>query len=221
MTIKVAVLTAIYDGYDVLRPVLPQNGDFDIEWICVTDTPSVVNEPQGWNIRFESRPGVHPNLAAKKPKMTPEVYTEASHIIWLDASFQIRNADFVSEALAYADPIAQFIHPDRTCLYDEANISAGIHFKYGGHPFTEQTGKYKQWGHPKRWGLWATGVIARKMDNQLECFGRAWLQECELYSFQDQVSQPAVLRQFGLYPTSFPGTPYDNPWLRFKGSGRH
>lgn len=221
MSTKVAVITAIYDGYDSLRPVLPQNGDYDIEWICVTDTLAVVAEPRGWEVLFEPRPGVHPNLAAKRPKMLPWRYTDAENVIWIDASFRIVNPNFVHEALLYANPFAQFVHPERDCLYDEAKLSERMPYKYGGHPFKTMLERYSSWGHPQHWGLWATGVSARKYSPEMREFGRRWLDECEQYSFQDQVSQPAVLNQFGLYPIAFPGSPYQNPWIEFQGSGRH
>lgn len=221
MTEKVAVLTAIYDNYDVLRKVLPQNGNLDIEWICVTDSLDVVNEPQGWTVVYNPRPGVHPNLAAKHPKMLPMNYTEAPRSIWMDASYEIVNPDFVQEALSFADPIAQFNHPWRQCSYEEGNVSTQLTYKYGGHRFWTQMHEYREAGHPDQWGLWETGLIARQHTDEIKAFGEAWLAECEKWSFQDQVSQAPVLRVHGLRPTYFPGDRTDNTWLAYRASGRH
>jgi len=221
MSPKVAVITAIYDNYDSLKPVLPQNGGYDIEWICVTDSPEVVAEPRGWRVLFEPSPGVHPNLAAKRPTMLPWQYTTAEQVVWIDASFQILNMDFIRAVLSLANPIAQFVHPERQCIYDEATLSQTMTYKYGGHNFAEQTARFRAEGHPVRWGLWATGVIARTKTDTVVEFGQAWHDECHLFSFQDQVSQPAVLRKFGLRPEALTGGPYQNPWLVFRGSGRH
>lgn len=221
MTQKVAIITAIYDNYDVLRPVVSQAGDFDIEWLCVTDTSDVVTDPQGWAVLLEPRPGVHPNLAAKRPKMLPWNYTDAEVVIWIDASYQILSPLFVRDVLATAHPLAQFVHPDRQCIYDEAAVSQQMVYKYGGHNFPEQIARFRAEGHPPYWGLWATGVIVRYKTQTLIDFGKAWHEECHLYSFQDQVSQPPLLRKFGLRPESLAGGPYQNPWLMFKGSGRH
>lgn len=221
MTSRVAVLTAIYDNYDVLRPVLPQAGDLDIEWICITDTLNVVDNPQGWTVVFERRPGVHPNLAAKWPKMVPWKYTEASTSIWMDASYEIVNPNFVAEAITFADPIAQFNHPWRQCSYAEALVSKGLGYKYPNHPFDAQTQRYREAEHPDQWGLWETGLIARHHTERVKGFGRDWLRECQMWSFQDQVSQAPLLNHWGLRPTLFPGDRTANNWLKYRASGRH
>ena len=53
---QVALITAIYDGYDVLKPVLPQAG-VDVEWIVVTDTVPDAVAAAGWTVVHEPRPG--------------------------------------------------------------------------------------------------------------------------------------------------------------------
>ena len=67
---QVALITAIYDGYDVLKPVLPQAG-VDVEWIVVTDTVPDAVAAAGWTVVHEPSPGEHPNRAAKHPKYRP------------------------------------------------------------------------------------------------------------------------------------------------------
>lgn len=68
-----AVVTAVYDRYDTLKPALPQSGP-KVDWVCVTDDPGL--EADGWRIVVQPRPGVHPNRAAKHPKCEPWRYTE-------------------------------------------------------------------------------------------------------------------------------------------------
>jgi hypothetical protein len=219
----VAILTAIYDAYDELKPVLPQTG-VDVEWICVHDgAPPPAEAAKGWTLVYEPRPGVHPNRAAKHPKYEPWKYTDAPVSVWVDASFRVVSDRFAVEAaagLTDEEPIAQFQHPWRDCLYAEAKESAAL-AKYAGEPVLEQANAYALTGHPERWGLWATGVIARRHTDAVRELGGRWLHETEQWSFQDQISQPYALRETGLRPHAFPGSHLATPWLAYEGSARH
>ena len=219
----VALITAIYDGYDELKPLLPQAG-VDVEWICVHDgVPPDAVAAQGWTLVYEPREGVHPNRAAKHPKYEPWKYTDAPVSRWVDASFRIMSDRFAVEAtagLTDVEPIAQFQHPWRDCLFAEAKESAGL-AKYAGEPVLEQAESYRTAGHPEGWGLWATGVIARRHTEAVRKMGWLWLAETYRWSFQDQISQPFALREKGLRPTAFPGSHLATPWLAYEGSGRH
>lgn len=221
---SIAVLTAVYDQYDDLKPALPQTGA-DVDWVFVTDDPALQGEKElrGWRVVYEPRPGVHPNRAAKRPKFLPWEYTNAPASVWVDASFRIVSEAFAVDALKHADPIAQFTHPWRDCLYDEtAECIAIARHKYPPGLLARQAASYRQAGHPEHWGLWATGVIARQHDDaRVKQLGQRWLEEVEQWSFQDQVSHPYVVREAGLRPTPFPGTHLANPWLAYEGSGRH
>jgi hypothetical protein len=141
--------------------------------------------------------------------------------VWVDASFRIGSTTFAVDALSYADPIAQFVHPWRDCLYDEADAVLGLK-KYA--PDTEvhaQKAAYLRIAHPEHWGLWATGVIARQHTTRVRMLGDAWTMEVYNHTYQDQISQPFVLRNVDLRPTGLPGTHFSNPWLTYEGSARH
>ena len=49
----------------------------------------------------------------------------------------------------------------------------------------------------------------------------AWNAEVDAWSFEDQISQPYVLRNLGLRPAVLPGYYRDNQWLRVEASGKH
>lgn len=222
MTVQAALLSAIYDGYDSLKPALSQSG-LTVEWVLVTDDEALYRgdaDPLGWQIVYEPRPDLHPNRAAKHPKMLPCDYTAADQSVWLDASFAVVSPTFVADVLEHADPLAQFVHPWRDCALAEAEASAAIP-KYAGEPILEQATAYRAAGHPAGWGLWATGVIARHHTPEVVAWGKAWLAEIERWSFQDQLSHPYTLRLRGLRPASLPGTHFANAWLAYQGSGRH
>lgn len=216
----VALVTAVYDGYDTLKP-FPEQTAASVDAVCVTDDPDLSCE--GWRMIVEPRPGVHPNRAAKRPKMLPTLYSGAVRSIWIDASFEIVSRDFVAEVIAHVDgssPVAQFVHPWRDCIYDEADASIGL-AKYAGEPIAEQATWHREDGHPERWGLWATGVIARWHTPAVRRFGELWLGHCNVWSFQDQISEAPALRRCNLRPVPLPGDHLTNPWLVYKASGRH
>ena len=219
---QVAILTAIYDGYDSLKPVLPQAG-VDVEWIVVTDTVPDAVAAAGWTVVHEPRPGEHPNRAAKHPKYRPWEYTDADVSLWVDASFRVVSAQFAIEATARLtdeEPIGQFVHPWRDCLFAEATESARLP-KYEGEPSLEQAAAYRAAGHPEHWGLWATGVMARRHTPAVRELGERWSEETDRWSFQDQISQPFVLREVGLRPWALPGSHLATRWLAYEGSARH
>jgi len=213
---NVAILTAVTDHYDTLREIVPQTVEH--EAICVTDDPDLRSDT--WNVVYEDRGDVHPNRAAKHPKCCPWRYTDADLTIWIDASFEIVSPQFVYAMSIYDH--AQFRHPWRDCAYDEARVSLEM-AKYANEPLVGQMADMRERGHPNGWGLWASGLIVRRRSDVQEKFGQAWLDDIYRWSFQDQVSQPPVLREHGLRPDVIPGFYHEgqNPWLVWKGSGRH
>ena len=214
-----AVITAVYGAYDTLKPVLPQDG-LNVDWVCVTDDPTFRGGALGWRMVYQPAPGLPPNRAAKAAKLRPDVFTPAPASVWIDASFRITSPTFAADVLAFADPIAQFLHPWRDCLYEEAQASALL-AKYAGEPIVGQVAAYREGDYPEHWGLWAAGVIARKHTPQVREFGIRWGEEIDWWSFQDQVSEPFVLRELGLRPTNLPGTHFANQWITYEGSDDH
>ncbi len=214
-----AIITAIYDGYDELKPALEQTG-LSVDWVLVTDNEDATTYGTGWRKLLEQRPGVHPNRAAKRPKMLPWEYTDAPSSIWIDASFRIMSPSFAVDVMEHARPITQFGHPSRDCIYTEAALS-GTMPKYAGEPLEEQMSRYRLAEHPQHWGLWATGLIGRHHTAEVKEFGKLWLEQCELWSFQDQVSEAYALRKTGLRPVELPGAHWSNPWVHYEASGRH
>jgi hypothetical protein len=215
----VAILTAVYDGFDTVKPVLKQAG-LDVDWILVTDAVPDTEAVQGWTVVHEPRPEMPPNRAAKAAKFEPWKYTDAPASVWIDASFRVTSPDFGAAMLEYAKPIAQFEHPWRDCLYAEAAEVAALGMDPEGVA-AWQADRYREAGHPAGWGLWACGVIARRHTAAVKRMGAAWAHEVETGSVRDQVSQPFVLREAKLRPASLPGTHLANAWLKYEGSGRH
>jgi len=198
-------VTACYGGVDTtLRP--PAVQDMPVQWVCFTDEPDL-RAPLPWKVIHQPPRFDHPNLAAKVHKTTPDV--GCPDVVWVDASMEITSPSFVREALAARrDGVAVFTHPRRECIYDEADASLGGEGqggKYAGQPLVEQVAHYRAEGHPEKAGLYACGVVAWDLTNPTAVkLGRAWLAECERWSWQDQLSFPVVCRRLGITPGTFP-----------------
>lgn len=207
----VAVISSLYGAYD--QPASPVPQTVDAEWVMVTDQPAA---PDPWQVITEPRPGAHPRLAAKTAKCRPDLYSDAEILIWIDASFQITSPDFVAwcvDQLGDA-PIAQIRHPVRQSITDEAHASARM-CKYDGLPLLPQVHHYVNGGHPDDWGLWATGLIVYRRNTCL-ILGDSWLAEQVRWTYQDQLSEPVLLRQFGITPRDLPGPLWEHPMFRIR-----
>jgi hypothetical protein len=203
----IAVISSIYGSYD--RPAAPVAQDVDCEWVMVTDA-AMTRWP--WKPIHEPRPGLHPRLAAKVAKCRPDLYTNADITIWVDGHLRIIDPSFVRwAAAAVADhSLAQLPHPQRISLLDEAALSATLP-KYAGLPVASQAAHYLEGGYPDSWGLWAAGLIVRRITPDLQRFGDAWLAEQVRWTVQDQLSEAPLLWRMGIRPADLDGPLVGHP----------
>jgi len=222
----VAIITSVTDGYDTLKRIMPQFG-LTTEWVAVTDGKETAEPDHGWQLCdvdawAENADRSHPNRLAKIAKCEPWRFTDAPYSIWIDSSYRVTSPLFAFEAVKFANPIAQFVHPWRNCIFDEATASKELTRYDDQRQFiNDQVREYRSIGHPENWGLWATGVIVRKHKPDVGEHGSQWLAEIRRHSYQDQISEPVILRLCDLRPNPLPGDHITNPWLRYEGSARH
>lgn len=210
---SVAVLSACYAGYDLVRAQEPQ--DVDVDFILFTDDPGL--EAPGWKVVVDEAHGAHPNLAAKRVKLLPPI--PHRWVVWIDANTQITYPSFVREASKYVnDGIALYRHPRRECIYEEAEASLGAESqngRYEGIGIEDQVAHYRAEGHPEHAGLYACGTIVWDQENpEARQLGFAWMTECSKWTHQDQISFPVVCRRLGIEPGVFPHRQLER---RFRG----
>ena len=204
----IVVYSAIMGGHDHLKS---QPRHPTVDFVCFTDNPRL-NHPQ-WNVVHISNQGLPNRLSAKRMKMCPDRWVRPwTHSIWIDASVQIKTPAFydvcVAELQRYG--IAMFRHPDRDCIYDEAEISMSM-AKYEPQAIERQIRRLRSTGFPAHAGLWACGIIGRRSGHaSIAALGRAWLTECFRSSPQDQISLPPLLNAVGLDPGTIPGNLWSN-----------
>lgn len=213
----------MYGGYDILRAQADQT--LDADWLCFTDHD--IDAPEPWKVIVEAPRYKEPRMAAKFYKTQPSALGY-DDVVWLDANMQVTSAEFLAGALASRhDGIAAWKHPQRDDIYTEFDASKALE-KYRGSRMVSQIARYRGEGHPAKGGLYACGTIAwDATDQRALTFGDAWLDECEQFSPQDQLSFPVVARRLGMRPGTFPvhqlgdrrpprGSPwaFENDWLR-------
>lgn len=211
---KVYIYTAIFGAYDNLKEQPPQN--LDCEFLCFTDNPELRSKT--WRIiqhEDERTAGMPTRMRARRLKiMNHELFSpparkwwpfpkadgetlRCDYSIWIDGSVRIKQETFAEEMIGYLGRygMAMFIHPDRDCIYDEAEVCAQPEFiKNRGLPLREQVEHYRSEGYPERNGLIATTVLARDMRRkELSKINRDWWQELLKWTNRDQLSLPYVL----------------------------
>ena len=199
------IVSAIFGGYD--HPKQHAQQSVLCEFVTVTEDDRYAD--------------LHPRRAAKRPKLFPWEYADTDLTVWIDGAFQITSPDFAADIvdiLATTD-LALFRHPWRDCIYDEVHASREMR-KYAGEPLEEQAAAYGRAGHPRNWGLWACGVIARRDTPVNRDLSYAWWDEMAVWSYQDQLSLPVVLRRHGVIPDELPGQVFANPWLTWHNHTR-
>lgn len=205
----VAIISAIFGGYDVIKTPVEQS--VDCTFTMVTDRKMDV---PAWNVVAEAKSDMHPRLAAKLPKLRPWDYApEADAWIWIDGAFQVVSETFAEEAVASAvADVSMWAHPWRDCLYQEAKASAEIP-KYQTTPVLPQADHYRRMGFPGGAGLWATGLIVYR--RRTDALADRWWSEMDRWGYQDQISLPVAL---ATTRTSIGALPYGymaGPWLRW------
>jgi hypothetical protein len=207
------VYTAIYGGYDELKPH-PEHPGVD-RWVCYTDDPSLVDTP-GWDVIVAPSRFKHPRMDAKWWKCHPPA---DGYTIWIDGSMLIHDPAFFStvlELLQSGEDMVMFRHPVRTSIIDEARVSEQM-TKYAGLPVVQQAHHYcNEWGWHDR-QLWASTSIGRRHTSTMLQFGAAWFSECEGWTYQDQISLPPLLARYGIVPAALPHNLWKNPWFGLRG----
>lgn len=217
---KVAIYSSIMGDYEATAKPLPP--DLDVPAIMFTDNPRIVEQAPaaGWTVvetswpyeLFEANPAngdpaiTRPMLAHKYWKTHPAEAmrfagmpdVEAS--IWLDGSMQIRGggSEFVANNLAALgdDDWSLMSHPWRRCVFDEAVYSSTLIFRYDSAAMMRQHDRYLKQGHPRGWGLFATGHMVRRHSHAANELGRHWWNHNVEFSHQDQISLPVLMRWY-------------------------
>lgn len=193
------VYTAVFGGYDSVRPVRPCDG---CDFVCFTDNPVTV--ARGWQLRLVSDADEPPALLNRKIKMLAHRYlADYSQSLYIDGHVSLRRCPAVlfDKYLGHAE-IAIPAHLDRRCAYEEAAycVAEGI---IPAEITAQQMASYASQGFPRRSGLSENGVILRRhLEPRIVDLMEAWWLEYLHKARRDQLSLPflAWQRQIAITP---------------------
>lgn len=197
---KTIVYSAIYGNYDE-----PKKHPLGTKPILFTDSI----ESEDWEVRKVERKEVHPRMQAKYFKCMSHEVLDCDISIWIDGSATIKTPNFEDWCLKQLgdSDIALFRHPDRSCIYIEADFCKDMP-KYRELPIMEQVQEYETMGYPKNAGLWACGLLIRRHNDKVKKFNKLWWRHNNKHTYQDQLSFPICAREADLSI----GTIGDNQW---------
>lgn len=199
---KVAIVTAIYGEYEYPKPLPPELRDIDVVAYIYSDSERVCHEAVelGYFAILDEMEDIStPMLKAKYWKTHPTSaapFRDAS--IWLDGSMIITVPGnvFVDNCLkALGDDDISFTpHPLRNCIHPEASVTAAL-ARYADCDPIAQVSFYRDVvGHPVNGGLMASGAFTIRHTDETEHWGKLWWDECNNWTYQDQLSLPVITR---------------------------
>ncbi len=199
------IYSAIAGARDLPRPIAPPPG-----WRCVlfTDRTSA----PGWERQPITVFDIDPARTAKVYKVMPHrFFPGIAYSLWIDGNILPASApdDLVDRYLA-SDDIAVHRHPDRDCVFDEADVCARLGLDEA--PVIEaQMNRYRRAGYSRGAGLAALGVVLRRHTDAIRTLNERWWQEIETGSRRDQLSFDVTSRALGLRYATFDSHCFDGP----------
>jgi hypothetical protein len=192
--------TAIFGGRDTLAdPGLVTPG---CRYVCFTDA-SVRSDV--WEIVLQPPGHPDPRQQARRHKVLAHRFFETQYSLWVDGSIRI-NVDIRALIDRYLDgaDLALFAHPDRDCLYDEAEVCLELGLDRPDR-IRSQIERYRRAGLPQHIGLAATIVLLRRHTATMVQLNEAWWREIEAGSVRDQLSFNYCAWRLGFAYRTFPG----------------
>lgn len=150
-------------------------------------------------------PGWDNRRSARHFKTLPQYYMpDYAAWIWVDCNVRLKiTPQKALEDYLHTD-FATFQHPDRNCLYVEADFCAKAK-KDTPSMLGKQIERYRKEGMPERWGLAETRIVMRRNTESIRALNVAWWEEIEANSVRDQVSLPYVCWKRGTKWEVIPG----------------
>jgi hypothetical protein len=194
------VVTAIFGpGFNLHQPSAAWPG---VRFVCFTDRTDLA--PGAWEIVQQNHPTT-PRRSNRCVKATLHRYIDGT-TLYLDSDFQVTGdpRDIVGASLE-GHCWSATKHPQRHCLFDEAEFCIKKKRLEGQKALSAQLRRYRAKGMPHRFGLWAGGILARRGDADSRRLGELWWSEIKRGSERDQISLPFVAWGLGLQPGEIPG----------------
>ncbi len=192
----IAIVTAIYGGYDLLT--LPESLETDIDYICFTD--GSINNFGVWNVLSSPYFDPNPTKMARfvKTHMT-DLLPDYSIYIWIDANIIIRGdiKKYLNYFIRSQTDVAFIKHPIRNSIFKELE-ACKARGKADSEAMDQQVKHYQDAGISTQAGLFETNLfMCRNTDMTRQLF-RHWWNQIDQHTIRDQLSLPWVLESQGI-----------------------
>lgn len=196
------IYTAITRNYDHLKeqPLKP-----GVDFVAFLESPVV---SKTWQYRAVHNEFSDSNRNAKIHKILSHRYfPDKLYSLWIDGSvtldFPFSLERLIEIYLTDCD-LAVFKHPERNCIYQEANVCIQRRLD-DPDVIRQQIQRYTREGYPSNVGLVEATVLLRRHTEKVIEFNEAWWEEICKGSKRDQISFNYVARKLNLKYRYFPG----------------
>lgn len=189
-TYKIKTKRVVYcvnlGGYDFL-PIPPDLED--CTYFLISDAPQQLI-PSPWIV---VRPTINEPDVKRQClwyKTHPHLlFSGAEFSIWIDSNIECQpHASEILQAHETLSEIATFVHPDRDCVYEEAQAISNLKLDHPG-VIKRAVSQMEQEGLPVKYGLFETNVLfSRIQDLAVRDFFDTWWRHIALGSRRDQMS---------------------------------
>lgn len=203
-----AVLTASANHHGIKdHPVWHEDADY----YCFSDNPPTNSR---WNVGqfydFSLDPTFRHRRNAKIYKILSFLFVpNYDYYIWVDCTHTVKlpPTEIIETYLWDAD-IAVFRHPERDCVYQEAEKVKQLNYDH--HSRVDiQTQYYRQQGHPEHYGLYELPAFVYRNTPRIRALMLNWWEHISRFSSRDQISFPYLCRDLKIVPSIIPGRARD------------
>lgn len=156
---------------------------------------------------------------ARQYKLLSHQYINEEYSLWIDGNIDLKIPEnelmplLIEKYLKDCD-IATMKHPERDCIYQEAETCKLLTLD-SPELIDEQMTKYRSEGYPEHNGMVATTYLLRRHSDKVKEFNNAWFSELCRYSRRDQLSFNYVAWKLGVKYNTFEGEWLDNPYFLY------
>jgi hypothetical protein len=135
----------------------------------------------------------NPHYSSRLYKILSHIYDPQEWSVYVDADIFIPEQKLIDEVKASGKDIGVFKHPERDCVYKEADeiLARGKDTRENLKSHIEHL---KSIGWPEHAGLAACGVIVRHHTEEIKRLNEKWWIEICTHSKRDQLSFPYIFR---------------------------
>ncbi|AWC20830.1 MULTISPECIES: glycosyltransferase domain-containing protein [Aminobacter] len=195
--------------------------DGKTDFICFTDDRSLKSSL--WQFKYVDSRKLGPVRTSKMVKLLPHRFVGGyAASLYFDNTVEpkVPAEGFFQLLDATPEPMLCFRHPERSCVYDEAEVVTALGLD-DPSTIAAQMDHYRALGYPVGAGLITATIMLRRHNNAaLVTVMESWAAEVKRWSYRDQLSFNVVAWRHRFQPAYLTGTPHENElfdWPRISG----